>query len=329
MRRREFITLIGGAATAWPLAARAQQRAERMRRVGVLMMYAEGDRAGQIRAMAFQQGLERRGWTAGRNVQIDFRWGTGDVEWARGVTTELLKLAPDVILANSSPAVRAALPASRSVPIVFIAGEPMAQGYVASLARPGGNVTGFSVLEPTVGAKQLGLLKEIAPGVTRVAVMFNPDNAAAALLSNPAIAAARSLGVEGIAAPVQTPAEIEAAMTKLGREPGGGLIFPPDPSLAAHRKLIVELAARERLPAVYSLRLFPAEGGLMSYGVDIPELFRQAAGYVDRIFRGEKPADLPVQQPTRFEMIVNRGTAKALGLIVPNTLLVSADEVIE
>jgi putative ABC transport system substrate-binding protein len=301
-----------------------------MRRVGALMLFAESDQEGQVRAKAFQQGLDQLRWTAGRNLQIDYRWGTGNVEWARTAAADLLRSAPDVILANGTTALRAAQSVAGSVPIVFVGvSEPVAQGFVASLARPGGNITGFSNLEPTMGPKWLELLKEIAPRVTRVAVMFNPDNAGGALLARSAASAAEKFAVEVIPAPVYGPTEIEAVMTMLGHGPGGGLILPPDPLMTAHRKLIVELAARHRIPAIYFLRSFNAEGGLISYGVNIPDLFRQAAAYVDRLLRGEKPGDLPVQQPTKFELVINLQAAKTLGLDVPPTLLATADEVIE
>jgi putative ABC transport system substrate-binding protein len=332
MNRRGFITLLGGAAatsTSWPLTARAQQP-ERVRRVGVLMRYEESDPEGQVRATAFRQTLEKQGWTVGRNLQIDYHWGVGDTDWIRSAAAALLRLAPDVMLANGGLAVRPVQQATRSVPIIFIgSADPVAEGYVQSLARPGGNTTGFAVLEPSVGAKLLGLLKEIAPRVARVAVMFNPDNSGGVLLSSSAAAAAQSFAVEVVAAPVNAFAEIEGVMTSRGHKPGDGLILPPDPFTNAHRKLIVELAARYRLPTIYALRSFNAEGGLMSYGVDITDLFRRAASYVDRILRGEKPADLPVQQPTKFELVINLKTAKALGLDVPQALLATADEVIE
>jgi len=333
MRRREFITLFGSAAAApsilWPRAARAQQPA-RVRRIGVLMLYPEGDPVGQGRAMAFQQGMETLGWTVGRNLQIDFHWGVGDADWIRSAAAQLLQLAPDVILANSFLSAQPLQQASRTVPIIFLGGaDPVADGFVQSLAHPGGNMTGFTVLEPSVGAKLLGLLKEIAPRIARVSVMVNPDNPGPRSHSDAAVAAAQKLAVEVVVAPVREAAEIEALMTRLGREPDHGLIVPPDPSINTHRKLIVELAARYRLPAIYALRVVTTEGGLMSYGVDVSDLFRKAAGYADRILRGEKPADLPVQQPTRFELVINLKTAKALGLAVPPTLLVAADEVIE
>ena len=328
MRRREFITLLGGAA-AWPLAARAQQD-ERMRRIGVLMLYAENDPAGQVRARAFRQGIEKLGWTVGRNLQIDYHWGVGDADWIRSTVAQLLRLAPDVILANGGATIRAAQQATRTVPVIFLgSADPVADGFVQSLARPGGNLTGFTVLEPSVGAKLLELLKEIAPRITRVAVMTNPDSPSGRRLHDAAAAAAQRFAIAVVAASVREAAEIEAAITRLGREADYGLVVPPDPSINTHRKLIVELTARYRLPAIHALRVAIADGGLMSYGVDLPDLFRQAAAYADRILRGEKPADLPVQLPTKFELVINLKTAKALGLTVPNTLLVTADEVIE
>jgi len=332
MKRRELITLLGGAAAAssvaWPLAARAQQP-ERMRRVGVLMLYEENDPQAQVRVVAFRQGLEKLGWTIGRNLQIDFHWGVGDADWIRSAAAQILRAAPDVIVANG-PSVQPMQQATRTVPIVFIGGaDPVADGFARSLAHPGGNLTGFTALEPSVGAKLLGLLTEIAPRVTRAAIMVSPDSLSSRRLSDVAAAAAQKLTVEVVVAPVRGVAEIEAAMAGWGREQGYGLIVPLDPSINTHRKLIVELAARYRLPAIHALRAATAEGGLMSYGVSILELFRQAAGYVDRILKGEKPADLPVQQPTRFELAINLKTAKALGLDVPQTLLVAADEVIE
>jgi putative ABC transport system substrate-binding protein len=329
MKRRQFIKALGGAAAAWPLAARAQQR-ERTRRVAVLMLYPQDDPEGLIRALAFRQGLEQRGWTVGRNLQVDYNWGVGDDEWIRSAATQLLKLAPDVILANGGSAIRPMQQATHTVPIVFIGGaNPVADGFVESLAHPGGNMTGFTVLESSIGAKLLEMLKEIAPHVVRVAVMINPDSPSSLRLSHSAADAASTFAVEVIAVPVRGSAEIEAAMTRLGHAPGRGLIIPPDPSTNTHRKLIVELATRYQVPTIYALRAATAEGGLISYGVDIPELFRQAAGYADRILRGEKPADLPVQQPTKFELAINLKTAKALGLEVPPTLLARADEVIE
>jgi len=327
MRRRKFLSLLGGAAT-WPLAARSQQP-ERMRRIGVIMSYPENDLAGQARATAFRQGLEKHGWVSGRNVHIDYRWGLGDADWMRSSVAQLLETVPDVMVANGDPAARAAQTASSTVPVIFIAGsDPIANGYVQSFAHPGGNLTGFTVLEPSLGTKLLELLKDIAPSITRVAVMFNLDNPGNKQLSEAAVAAT-SLGVEVIAVPVRDSAEIEVAMTKLSAEPGPGLIVLPDPKTNSHRKLIVELAARHRIPAIHALRTATVDGGLMSYGVDLPDLFRQAASYVDRILRGEKPGNLPVQQPTKFELVINLKTAKALGLTAPPSLLARADEVIE
>jgi len=330
MRRREFIAFFGSAAAAWPLAARAQPPPERMRRIAVLMPYAEGAPEGEVRVMALQQGLEQLGWTIGRNIRIDYRWGADDVDKIQAATAELLTLAPDVILASSSRAVATLQQASRTVPIVFTTiYEPVAQGFVQSLAHPGGNTTGFTMPEATVGAKWLELLKEIAPHVTRVAFMFDPDNPGPMQSSHSVEAAAPSFAVEVVMAPVHGPAEIEAAVTMLGREPGGGLIVPPNSFLLNYYKLIIELAARYRLPTIYGLSFITAQGGLASYGIKTSEQFRQAAGYVDRILRGEKAGDLPVQQPTKYELVINLRTAKALGLDVPPTLIARADEVIE
>ena len=329
MKRRYFITLLGGAAAAWPLAARAQQP-DRMRRVGVLMLYVENDPEGQARARAFRQGLEKLGWTAGRNLQIDYHWGVGDGDWIRSAAAELLTRAPDVILANGGAAARAVQQATRTVPAIFIGGaDPVADGFVQSLARPGGNMTGFTTLETSVGGKLLELLKGVAPRVTRVVVLINPDNPGSAQLSESATSAAQKFGMDVVTVPISEAAEIEAVMMKWGGEPGVGLIVPPDPSTNTHRQLIVELAARYRLPAIHTLRAAAADGALMSYGVDIPNLHRQAAGYVDRVLTGEKPADLPVQQPTKFEFLINLKTAKALGLTVPLIMQMTADEVIE
>jgi len=330
IRRREFITMLGGAAMAWPLAARAQQT-ERMRRVGVLMPESEGDPESQARVAMFHGRLQELGWTVGRNLRIDYRWAIGDLERTRVDAAELLRLAPDVILAVASPALATVQKATRTIPVVFVAvSEPVAQGFIQSLAHPGGNITGFTNLEPTFGGKWLELLKEIAPRVTRVAIMFNPNTAPyAALFSRSVKAAAQKFGVEPADAAVQQLADVESVMSMLAREPGGGLLVPPDPFMAAQGKLIGELAARFQLPAVYPFRFMLAEGGLASYGVNIPDLFRHAASYVDRIFRGEKPSDLPVVQPTKFELVINLKTARALGLEIPPSLLARADEVIE
>jgi putative ABC transport system substrate-binding protein len=333
MTRRELIALLGGATAAWPLAARAQQ-GEPVRRIDVLMLYPENDPAGQLRATAFRQGLEKLGWAVGRNVQIDFQWGLGDADWIRSAAAQLLRLAPDVILANGDAAAKTVQQSTRTVPVIFIAGsDAVANGLVQSLAHPGGNLTGFSVLEPSLGAKLLELLKEIAPSVARVAILFNQDNPGNRGVSASAAAAALRFAVEVVEVPLresnEIEAEIEAAMAQWGREPDYGLIVLPDPSTNSHRKLIIELAARHRLPAIHALRAATADGGLMSYGVDLPDLFRQAATYADRILKGDKPADLPVQLPTKFELAINLKTAKALGLTVPLIMQMTANEVIE
>jgi ABC-type uncharacterized transport system substrate-binding protein len=333
MRRREFIALIGAAAASWvswPFAARAQQ-AERMRRIGVLMVLSENDPQSRSRVAAFQQALDKLGWTVGRNLAIDYRWGVSNPERARTAAAELLDLAPDLILANATLALRGAQQATRTVPIVFTGvSEPVSQGFVASLARPGGNTTGFTNLEPSVAGKWVELLKEMAPRVTRVALVFNPPSTPIpAQFVRAAEAAAAKLGLETAAAQVGGLVEIEATLSRLAGEPGIGLIFPPDTFTGFHHKLIVELTARHRLPAIYSFGYFAAAGGLVSYGPDVTDHFRRSAVYVDRIFRGEAPGDLPVQQPTKFEFVINLKTAKALGLTVPDKLLVGADEVIE
>jgi putative ABC transport system substrate-binding protein len=333
MTRRELIALLGTTAVSWPLGARAQQ-ADRMRRVGVLMLYPESDPQGQLRATAFREGLEKLGWTVGRNLQIDFQWGLGDADWIRSAAAQLLRLAPDVILANGDPAARTVQQSTRTVPVIFIAGsDAVANGLVQSLAHPGGNLTGFSVLEPSLGAKLLELLKEIAPSVARVAILFNQDNPGNRGVSASAAAAALRFAVEVVEVPLresdEIEAEIEAAMAQWGREPDYGLIVLPDPSTNSHRKLIIELAARHRLPAIHALRAATADGGLMSYGVDLPDLFRQAGTYADRILKDDQPADLPVQLPTKFELAINLTTAKALGLTVPLIMQMTANEVIE
>jgi putative tryptophan/tyrosine transport system substrate-binding protein len=329
MTRREFIFVLAGAAAAFPFVARAQ-RPERTRQIGVLMLYPENDPQGQLRAVAFRRELEKVGWTVGGNLQINYHWGTGDADWVRSATAQVLRDAPDVMLANGDAAVKAAQQSTRTVPVIFIAGgDPVGDGWVQSLAHPGGNVTGFAVMEPSLGAKLLGMLKQITPRVARVAILVNPDNATHQRILALVVAAAPRFAIEVVAAPVGEPAEIEAAMTQWGRESDYGVIVPGDPSTNSHRRLIVELAARHRLPVIYALCSATADGGLMSYGVDIPDLFRQAAIYADRILKGEKPADLPVQLPTKFELVINLKTAKALGLDVPSSLLATADEVIE
>ena len=329
VRRREVIALLGSAAAAWPLAARAQQPAERMRRIGVLMLYPENDPEGQLRATAFRQGLQKLGWVVGRNVQIDFQWGLGDADWIRSTAAQELRLSPDVILANGTPAAKMMQQTSRTVPVIFIAGsDPVLDGLVPSLAHPGGNLTGFYVFEPSLGAKLLELLKEIAPHVRHVAILSNPDANPASWFAS-ALAAAPRFAVEVVSAPLRDSIEIEAAMAKWGREPDFGLIVVPDPATNAHRKLINELATRYRLPVIHALRAAAAEGGLMSYGVDLPNVFRQSAAYADRILKGANPADLPIFLPTKFELVINLTTAKTLGIDVPLALMARADELLD
>ncbi len=329
LKRREFITLLGSAAAAWPLAARAQP-SERMRRIGVLMNLAADDAEGQARLAAFLQGLQETGWAVGRNVRIDLRWGAGDAELYRRYATELVALAPDVVLAAGAVAAQALLSVSRSVLIVFAnAGDPVGTGFVASLARPGGNATGFTIFEFSMGGKWLELLKQIAPGVTRVAVLRNPTVASGIGQFGAIQSVAPSVGVELRPVDARDPGEIERAITAFADVPNGGLIVTQNASTILHRNLIITLAARHRLPAIYAYRFFVTDGGLIAYGPDSLDGYRRAAGYVDRILKGEKPADLPVQAPTKFDLAINLKTAKALGLTVPDMLLARADEVIE
>jgi putative ABC transport system substrate-binding protein len=329
MRRRDFITLLGGAAAAWPLAARAQQR-ERMRRIAVLLPAVSDDPEFQARFGAFQQGLAVLGWTIGRNVRIDARWAGANVEDIRRHATELVALAPDVILAQGASTVSPLLQATRTVPIVFpVAGDPVGAGFVDSLARPGGNVTGFMTMEYGLSGKWLELLKQTAPGVTRVAVLREPSNANGLGEFAAIQAVAPSLRMEVFPINLRDAGEIERGIANFAGTSNGGLIIASVPAAALHRDLIITLAARHKLPAVYFARYFIAAGGLMSYGPDFVDQYRQAAGYVDRILRGEKPADLPVQAPTKYELVINLKTATALGLTMPPTLLTLADEVIE
>jgi putative tryptophan/tyrosine transport system substrate-binding protein len=329
MNRRDFITLLGGAA-AGPLSARAQQP-ERMRRIGLLIQFPESDPQGQARIAAFREELQKRGWRIGGNLQIDYRWAVSNDEQARSAAAELLKLTPDLISANSTVPLRAVQQASRTVPIVFTTIiEPIEQGFVSSLAHPGGNTTGFSYLEVSIGGKWMDLLKDIAPQITRVACVFNPQRGPYSVgISHFAQEAAQRLGVQYVAAPVLEPAQIEPTLAPLSHEPNAGLIISPDAFTVIHRQQIIALASRYRLPAIYSERNFAVDGGLVSYGPDYVDHWRQAASYVDRILRGEKPADLPVQQPSKFYMAVNLKTAKVLGLEMPPMLLARADEVIE
>jgi putative ABC transport system substrate-binding protein len=329
MKRREFIALLGGAAAAWPLAARAQQRGY-VRRIGVLMNLAADDPESQARMKAFADGLQQFGWTDGLNVKIDTRWAGADPERFRRYAEELVGLAPDAILASTSESVSALQEASRTVPIVFAnVTDPVGQGFVASLAQPGGNATGFSVYEYGIAPKWLQLLKDIAPGVRRVAVLRD-----AALLANGGLlgaiqGVASSLGLEVRPLGVRDPGEIERGITAFAAQPNGGLIVLASPLSAVHREPIIAQAAKHKLAAIYPLRFYAAAGGLVSYGPDALDLYSRAAGYVDRILKGEKPADLPVQAPTKYDLVINLKTAKVLGLSVPDKLIALADEVIE
>jgi len=329
MMRREFITLLGGAAAAWPLAARAQQ-GERMRRIGVLMNLAADDPESSAHLAAFLDGLQQLGWTDGRNVRIDTRWSASDPDRRRTYAAELVALAPDVILAYGGSGAGALQQATRTVPIVFAeVVDPVGAGLVASLARPGGNATGFSLFEYGISVKWLELLKQIVPNVTRAAVLRDPalTSGTAQLASIQGVAP--SFGVELSPVNVHDAGEIERAVSAFARVSNGGLIVVANPLTTINRELIIALAARHRLPAVYPFRFFVTSGGLISYGPDIIDQYRRAAGYVDRILKGEKPADLPVQAPTKYELVINLKTAKALGLTVPDSLLARADEVIE
>jgi putative tryptophan/tyrosine transport system substrate-binding protein len=329
MRRRQFITLLSGAA-AWPLAARAQQ-SEMMRRIGVLMGAVSNNPSGQARIAAFQQGLQQLGWAEGRNVRIETRWpAPGNADDIRRYAVELVALGPDVILATGSSSMAPLLQETRAVPIVFVqVVDPVGGGFVDSLARPGGNATGFTNFEYGLGAKWLELLKQIAPSVTRAAVLRDPTVAAGIGQFGAIQTAAPLLGVEVSPVNVRDAEEIERAVTAFARASNGGLIVPGSALVGVHRDLIIALAAQHKLPAAYANRLYVAAGGLISYGVDTFDQYRRAAGYVDRILKGEKPADLPGQAPTKYELVINLKTAKALGLDVPPTLLARADEVIE
>jgi putative tryptophan/tyrosine transport system substrate-binding protein len=328
MKRRTFITLLGGAA-AWPAVARAQQP-ERIRRIGVLMGTTADDSEMKSRLAAFRRGLDRRGWTEGRNVGIDTRFAAGNADQYRPLARELVALQPDVILAHTTPVVEVLRRESGTIPIVFVTvSDPIGSGFVASLARPGGNLTGMLFYEASITGKWLALLKEIAPRLERAAFIANPKTTVYDYFLRSAKELAPSLGIELVPSKVETAADIERAVASFARVPDGGLFLPPDSTTILQRDLIIELAARHRLPAVYTATYFVSAGGLMSYGIDQVDMFRQAASYVDRLLRGDKPADLPVQAPTKYETAVNLRTAKALGLTVPPGLLVAADEVIE
>ena len=329
MTRRQLITLLGGAAAAWPLAARAQQ-AERVRRIGLLMGMTD-DREGQARVTTLKQGLQELGWTDGHNIQIETRFAGADAGRIRTHVAELVALAPDVIVGQTTPVIRALRQATKSIPIVMAAiNDPVDQGFVSGLAHPGGNITGFTFVDFQMVGKWLEILNEAAPGVSRAALMFNPDTSPHYYVYLRSFEAEpRSIAVQVTAAPVRNTAEVEETFAKLGREPGGGLIVPPDAFTFVHHPLFIRLTQEHRVPAVYSTRAYVAQGALMSYGPDPYDNFRRSASYVDRILKGAKPSDLPVQQPTKFELAINLKTAKALGLHVPDKVLALADEVIE
>ena len=331
MKRRAFITLLGAGAAAWPLAVRAQQT-ERVRRIGVLMGWPESDSEAQSEFAAFVQELRKLGWADGRNLRIDSRWAMpAHPESMHRFAKELVALQPELILSQSTPATAALLQQTRTIPIIFaIVADPIGSGFVVSFPRPGGNATGFAVTEPTQAGKWVELLKEIAPRVTRVAALFNPAMATfAEFWLKPFKAAAASFAVEAILAPVHDMSELESVIAAQAREPNTGLFVMPDAFIITYRAEVTSLAARYRLPAVYAFRFFTEAGGLLSYGEDLTDNFRRAATYADRILKGEKPSELPVQAPVKFQLVINLKAAKALGLTVPQTLLVTADELIE
>jgi putative tryptophan/tyrosine transport system substrate-binding protein len=327
MKRREFLGVLSGAA-AWSLAARAQQ--PHVRRIGVLVVSAEDDPDTTARLAGFRQGLQWLGWTEGRNIRIDYRFAAGRTDRFQSLAEELVALQPEAILAHSTPIAAALQRESRTIPIVFTnVSDPIGSGFIASLARPGGNLTGLSLYEEGITGKWLAMLKEIAPRLGRAAAIGNPKTTPYDYFLRSAEASAPSLAIEIVPHPIESASDIKRAIQSFARVPNGGLLMLPDSATIAHRDLLIALAAQHRLPAVYFARLFVAAGGLMSYGTDVFDVFRQAASYIDRILRGAAPADLPVQAPTKYETTVNLKTAKALGLDVPPTLLVRADEVIE
>src|SRR5262245_2328266 len=328
MRRRQFITLLGGAAIAWPLAARAQQ-ADRVRRIGLLQGLAESDPEAQARTVAFRQALNVLGWIEGRNIRIDYRFAGGDSSRVQTYAAELVNSGPDLIVAHSSPVAAALKQATGAIPIVIaMVNDPVSQGFVASLAHPGGNITGFAFVEFPIVGKWLEMLKEIAPGISRAALIFNPQTEPYCSSYVREVEAA-SPAAELSAVPVRDEVELEAAIAALANEPPGGLIAAADPFISAHRALITKLTQYHRLPAVYPFRQFVLEGGLMAYGPDTVDIVRRSASYVDRILKGSTPAELPVQQPTKFQLLINLQTAKSLRIDIPPTMLARADEVIE
>jgi putative tryptophan/tyrosine transport system substrate-binding protein len=329
VKRREFITLLGGAAATWPLAARAQQP-NPVRRIGVLMGIGQSDSEGRARVGALRQGLEQLDLKDGQNLHFEYRWGAGDGNKIRSYAAELVALAPDVILATNTPTVRALQQLTRTISIVFVSvSDPVSDGFVTSLSKPGGNITGFSTYEPSMGGKWLQFLKAVAPDVVRIAAIFNPETAAHSLYLPSLESVAPSLGVKIVSAPVRDPNGIQALFSSLVRERGDGLVTIPDSFTVVHRAMITQLAEQHRLPAIYALLPFAQSGGLLTYGTDTISQYRQAASYIDRILKGERPSDLPVVQPTKLSLVINLKTAKAIGIAVPDSLLALADEVIE
>jgi len=328
--RREFIALLGGALAGQSISANAQERV-RVRIVGALMGFAN-DAEANTRTEAFENGLESEGWSLGQNLRIEYRYAEGDAARMQALAKELVELKPDCILAQSTPVAAALMQATRTIPIVFVAvSDPIGSGFVVSMARPGGNITGFTVLHASIAGKYLEMLKEMVPQLARVAIMYNPNSVpdAGTFFSRPFIASATKLKVRPITAEVHDPSEIENAIVKLGRESGSGLVLVPDNFMSVHRDLIISLTTQFRIPAIYPYRYFAEAGGLVSYGVHAIDQFRRASEYVSRILRGAKPADLPVQAPTKFELVINLKTAEALGLVIPRILLAGADAVIE
>jgi putative ABC transport system substrate-binding protein len=332
MKRREFISFLGGAAAAWPLATARAQESGRVRRVGVLLALFDSDPEGQPRIAAFQQELENLGWTEGRNIQIEYRWASGDADRFRAFAAELVATRPDVLTAHTSASAQALARATRTIPIIFaMVSDPVGSGLAASLSEPGGNATGFTIFETSMGAKWVEFLKELSPRLARVGLLFNPATAPGRISSylQSVEAAARSVAIDPIVARVSSAAQIEDAIATLSRRPDSGLIVMPDVFMTKHRDLIAALAIRHGLPAVYSFRYFAEGGGLFSYGIDVSDIFRRAAGYVDKVLRGAMPSNLPVQHPDKFELVINLKTARALRLDVPRILLARANEVIE
>jgi putative ABC transport system substrate-binding protein len=329
MRRRDFIKVIAGSAAVWPLTLRAQQSA-RLRRIGLLRVSSADDARGKEHLAGLRDGLGRLGWVEGSTIHCDYRYAGGNVDQFAVLAKELIALHPEVIFAQSTPVTAAFQRETRTIPIVFVeVSDPIGSGFIASLAQPGGNLTGIIQYEPGIAGKWLAMLKEIAPNLTRVALLANPKGTAYEYFLRNATAAASSLGIEIISNPVDNVADIEQSISSLARQDNGGLFCPPETFITAHRDLVIALAAKYRLPAVYPWRYFVTDGGLMSYGIDLVDVYRQSASYIDQILRGANPADLPVQSPTKYETALNLKTAKALGFSVPASLLVRSDEVIE